>query len=127
MRNIVIVCGGRDYNDRVNIYDSLDKVHKDTPITKLVQGWARGTDQIAHAWARSRGIPSTHRKYRITNSDWQKLGKGAGRVRNKRMRDEENVDRVIAFPGNTGTANMIDLAHEKQIPVIQIDEKGRFL
>lgn len=97
-RNVVLVCGGRNYIDRSNVYQTLDLLHADKRITLLVQGFALGADQLAHQWALWRNVPSTGRKYQITSRMWSSQGKRAGWIRNKRMRDEERPDLVVAFP-----------------------------
>jgi hypothetical protein len=39
-------------------------------------------------------------------ADWNRLGPGAGHIRNQRMIDEGKPDAAVAFPGGTGTADM---------------------
>jgi len=123
-RFIVLVCGGRDFTDRRLLYRVLDAVHADTPISRLVQGYARGADRLAHNWAVSRRVVSTGRRYEVTPIMWAELGKQAGYLRNKRMRDDEQPHLVIAFPGNIGTPMMIDLAHEAGIEVLTVARDG---
>lgn len=36
----VIVCGGRDYKDRLTVFERLDIIHRCTPITLLIEGGA---------------------------------------------------------------------------------------
>jgi hypothetical protein len=113
----VIVCGGRDYNDRISLYEALDQiVIEHGPIDVLIHGNQRGADTLADAWARSRGVTPVG-----VPADWQRYGKSAGPVRNRRMITEHGPDLVIAFPGGRGTANMIGLAHEAEIKVIEIE------
>lgn len=54
-------------------------------------------------------------------------GKAAGPIRNQRMLDDGKPDRVLAFPGGRGTANMVKLAKAAGVPVheIRILEEGR--
>lgn len=101
----VLVCGGRDYADRNNIFDTLDSLHEDTAITTIIHGGARGADSLADAWARSRGI-KTH----VFFPDWDKYGNAAGPIRNQQMLKEGNPDYVVAFPGGKGTEHMISIA-----------------
>src|SRR5690554_1042511 len=122
MKNVVLVCGGRYYGvvpphtpktelpkakakakrERQIMFDTLDMFNNHTPITLLVQGWAKGADQLAHEWALERNVPSTGSKHQVTHSMWNKLGKSAGFIRNKNMRDEERPHIVLAFPGGNG-------------------------
>lgn len=48
----VLVCGGRNYNDRKRVFSTLDRIG----ITHLIQGGARGADALAKDWAKLRGI-----------------------------------------------------------------------
>lgn len=116
-RNVVLVCGGRDFTNRSFIYYRLDKLHKKRPITLIVQGFARGADRIADDWATLRKVESTERKYEITPAMWNKYGRSAGPIRNKQMLNEE-PDLVVAFPGGAGTANMITQAEDEGIEVL---------
>jgi ABC-type glycerol-3-phosphate transport system substrate-binding protein len=86
----VLVCGGRDYQDKDALYAVLDKLHRDTPITKIVHGAARGADSFGAWWALgarvfSQGYPA----------QWDVYGKRAGFIRNQEMIDVENIDRTM--------------------------------
>ena len=43
----VLVCGGRDYTDRVAVYEALDKINPDC----VISGAAKGADTFAKDWA----------------------------------------------------------------------------
>lgn len=107
----VLVCGGRDYHDEGRVYGELDKLHEYTPFTHLIHGGARGADTYAGMWALHHHIPAT-----IYRARWETEGHAAGYNRNVRMA-EANPALVIAFPGGTGTAMMIKIAKERNIPV----------
>ena len=124
-RNVVLVCGGRGFKARRLLWRSLDLIQADKPISLLVQGYARGADQLAHEWALSRGVPSTGRKYEISQDMWDSQGRAAGYFRNRKMRDQELPDLVIAFEGGPGTQMMIDLARET-IPTLKVSSDGFF-
>lgn len=47
----VLVCGGRDFRDVTAVYHALDQLDARYPITHLIQGGARGVDEIAAQWA----------------------------------------------------------------------------
>lgn len=98
----VLVCGGRDYDDKETIYDVLDALHTDIGIICIISGAARGADTLAINWAEDRAIPL--HKY---PANWDKYGKQAGALRNQQMLDEGKPDMVIAFPGGKGTADMV--------------------
>lgn len=99
----VLVCGGRDYCDQARIYTALDRLHSERGVALIIEGGARGADRIARSWAQARGIP-----YKTFDAAWKRLGNAAGPVRNQQMLDEGGPDAVVAFPGGSGTADMVD-------------------
>lgn len=54
-------------------------------------------------------------------ADWNTYGRAAGPIRNKQMLTEGKPDIVFAFKGGRGTANMIKLAKEAGIEVVEFD------
>lgn len=111
----VLVCGGRDYADARALAEVLDAIGRETPITRLIHGAARGADSLAAAWAKSRGIPAS-----AFPADWKTDGRAAGFVRNARMLREGRPEVVVAFPGGKGTAHMVNLARAAGVPVREI-------
>jgi hypothetical protein len=112
----ILVCGGREYNDRERVRNILDAVlegirsaGKDAVI---IHGNARGADLLADQYAREKSL-----KVLSFPADWNTYGTRAGPIRNKQMLDEGKPDAVIAFPGGTGTRNMVILAKRYGIPV----------
>lgn len=111
----VLVCGGRDFSDTLTAYSLLDKYHKEYQFDVVIEGDARGADRIAGFWARRNKLDNL--KF---PAEWDKYGKSAGYIRNKQMLDEGKPDLVIAFPGGRGTENMIKLAKEAGVEVIEV-------
>lgn len=111
----VLVCGGRDYSNRVHLFEILDREHSKTPFSVLIQGGARGADQLAREWASF--ADEIH--VETYNADWS-AGPSAGPERNQRMLDEGKPERVIAFPGGRGTADMVQRAYAAGLPVHEI-------
>ncbi len=126
----VLVCGGRDYTDRLNVYRWLDKLfapHNDPdgklvnwrqlprPDLHLISGAARGADSFATDWAMVNWVSSTE-----FPADWEQHGKAAGAIRNRQMLEEGKPDLVVAFPGGKGTANMIAQAKAAGVAVLEI-------
>ena len=107
----VIVCGGRDYEDRARVFAALDSLHAKRPITTIVHGDARGADSLAKDWALERGIDQEAHP-----ADWRKLGEVAGPLRNDRMASL-GADGCVAFPGGRGTADMVRRAEANGIKV----------
>lgn len=109
-----IVCGGRDYLNKIFIFKELDKLN----VTCIVTGGATGADQIAEDYAIYKNI-----KLIVHRAKWSEHGKAAGPIRNKKMLTEENPDIVIAFPGGRGTADMISQAKNFGVKVLEIVEQ----
>jgi hypothetical protein len=104
----VLVCGGRNFEDRDLLDFTLDKVlmkYGDDLI--IVHGAARGADLMAEEWAKSREV-----EYMGFPARWSKLSDKAGRERNTRMRDKTQPDACIAFKGGHGTAMMCSLMEQ---------------
>ena len=115
----VLVCGGRDYDNWLQMELTLDSFDtEERPITLLINGAARGADKMSSNWALRNG--TTHREY---PADWTKYGKAAGAIRNQQMLDSEDIDLVVAFPGGRGTADMVRRARKKGIEVVVVDPK----
>lgn len=110
----VLVCGGRDYADKMALWHTLDAFGP-PEITEVISGMARGADMLAAEWAIR--FKFTLHKF---PADWEKHGKRAGMVRNQQMLDEGKPDAVIAFPGGRGTADMVRRAERAGIMVHKI-------
>lgn len=136
----VLVCGGRDYEDRERVFDTLNEIHSGRPITLIIQGGATGADYFAKAWAMLLGIEVKQYDAQWDNLDVNPVlirfrkGKAynalAGGTRNQLMLDEGRPDIVVAFPGGTGTWDMVKRAYaakrgtRKELEVIEIREEG---
>lgn len=53
---IIVVTGGRDFNDRTAVFSALGLLHKQFPITELIEGGASGVDNLCKQWAQLHGI-----------------------------------------------------------------------
>ena len=110
----VLVCGGRDYQDKDKVFAVLDEIHSQTPISAIVHGCARGADTLGSDWAWVRGIDEERYP-----ANWKLYGKKAGPLRNQQMLDTK-PDLVIAFPGGCGTYHMINISREAGLEVRDI-------
>lgn len=97
----LLVCGGRDYNDRRGVFRSLDRLLTKRQVVTLIHGAAPGADSLAAQWAKERGIEQI-----ACPAEWEKYGKRAGPLRNAHMLTL-NPDGLVAFPGGRGTADMV--------------------
>ena len=111
----VLVCGGRNYNDHVRVAAVLNRLHSAKGIALIIQGGARGADELAYGWAKANGVEEIQ-----FDADWENQGSFAGPARNKRMLDEGKPDLVIAFPGGRGTADMVRKARRAGVEVVEI-------
>lgn len=110
----VIVCGGRNYNDRNHIHNTLCDIDaKRGPISCVIHGGVTGADHEAMIWAQmwaECGRKITHFPF-------------AAPIRNARMLAEGKPDLVVAFPGGRGTADMVRQARAAGVEVIEVGEK----
>lgn len=127
---VVLVCGGRDYKDRDNVVRWMDKLFAPSypsdidgsggtwlprPDLFLIEGGAKGADTFACEWAVVNWV-----RGKTYEANWEKHGKAAGFIRNQQMIDEGKPNMAIAFPGGSGTADMIQRALLANIPVLRI-------
>ena len=118
----VLVCGGRKYglgNDKEKLHVSqvLSALHDTRFISTVIEGGAEGADACAKIWADQASVPS-----QTYNADWKSHGRSAGPRRNQWMLDEGKPDLVVAFPGGSGTADMVRRAKAAGLEVIEIPE-----
>jgi hypothetical protein len=99
----VLVCGGRDYDQKLIVWRALAHLHITRGIDVLVHGAASGADTLAGHWAKERLI--TVEEYPI------EVGEGGFR-RNARMLASSRPDLVVFFPGGNGTRHMRQIAME---------------
>lgn len=88
---------------------------------EVITGGATGADQYAARWAHQNGRVST-----VVPAEWERYGRKAGPLRNRKMLDLE-PHLVIAFPGGRGTRNMISQARIADVPVAEVTEEGKVL
>lgn len=115
MQQTVLVCGGRDYDNRDMLFSVLNLAHAMNPIKLLIHGGASGADDLAGQWARHVGV-----NWKGFTAYWKTEGKAAGPKRNQRMLDEGKPDIVIVFPGGDGTADMVRRAEKAEVPVARV-------
>lgn len=110
----VLVCGGRNFHDRIAVFGWLQACHLTHKIECVIHGDASGADYLAGRWAETEKVP-----VRAFPADWDQHGKAAGPMRNQQMVDDGKPDLVIAFPGGRGTADMRRRATAAGIKVIE--------
>lgn len=112
----IVVCGGRDFNDRELCFQALDKIIPMYPDPEIVSGHATGADSLGEEYAREHALPVS-----IFPASWQVYGRAAGPIRNKQMLEYARQDNplIVAFwdGASRGTGNMIRQAKEAGVPV----------
>lgn len=109
----ILICGDRNWTDHLMIWDALIDAGSDVIV---IEGEARGADSLAREAAEAMG-------FRVLPfpADWERYGKAAGPIRNRRMLEEGRPDEVWAFHNDLGhskgTANMIAQARKAGVPV----------
>jgi hypothetical protein len=124
----VIVTGGRDYDPQLQgralVGLVLTAISQVKPIKTIVHGrcWnpqnedsKNGADFWAYIWAKNNdGVEEEEHP-----ADWKKHGKAAGPIRNSYMA-KLGADLCIAFPGGSGTTDMVNKAKRAGIPVLDL-------
>lgn len=116
----IIVCGGRNYRDWETMFSELDK--RLAGLSVIIQGGANGADRLAKDWATNNCVEWLEYK-----APWAEFGKRAGPLRNAMMLHDGKPDLVLAFPGGSGTSDMIRRAKAAGIPVHEVNESGSSL
>jgi hypothetical protein len=139
----ILVCGGRKYNDRATVHhelyalcpDSVGDTPNDTWLAPrdmvIIHGGADGADLWADEWAILNGLVPLEFKaawhdlsavpckvaHYLGGATYNAL---AGVNRNQKMIDEGKPDLVLAFPGSTGTEDMVRRAIAAGIEVRRV-------
>jgi len=117
----VLVCGGRDYDDRERLFRVLDKALEAATLAErtfvLIHGGAKGADALSGVWASMRKDRVEERVY---PADWKTHGRSAGPIRNRLMLTDGQPHVIVAFKGGNGTADMIRQGKKAGVPVYEV-------
>jgi hypothetical protein len=124
----ILVCGGRNYTNKEKVFEVLNELCNEnskyynpndnwlpSDITIITGGCPTGADDLAASFAMVHW--TVYKEYK---ANWVKYGRPAGPIRNQEMIDKEHPDLVVAFPGKTGTADMIRKARRSGIKIMTI-------
>ena len=107
---VVIFSGGTEWHDHELLWKALDETRARIPQMVLATtAQHKGCDQIAHAWAASRGIKTV--RFTLNRA----LGKRAGFLRNEQMMNLKPVHAVVC-EGSGLQANLLSRVQEGGIP-----------
>lgn len=115
----VIICGGRNFNNLDAVMRFLDMLHAIHGFTLVIHGDAKGADWCADRWATKNRLPIER-----FPAHWKLHHNAAGPIRNRQMLDEAKPELVIAFPGGSGTADMMRQAREAKVEVIDLSKEA---
>lgn len=96
----VIIAGSRDILDYKLVVQSIQRSGYE--ITEVVCGCAAGIDTLGEQWAINNEIP-----IKYMPADWNRHGKSAGPMRNKKMAEYADAAIVIWNGVSPGSKNMI--------------------
>lgn len=120
----IVVCGDRNWNDYATVEFVLDDI-LDSCLDEefvVIEGGARGADQMAAFWAASRVQSGVERV--CVPADWKNQHRAAGPIRNKKMLSLK-PDLVVAFHLNIdkskGTKNMLRASEKANVVTMLID------
>ena len=103
--------GDKGWEDYLYMMEVLDETKLLSGIDKIIQGKARGADQLARFWAHTRGVP-----FRDFEAHWDLYGNSAGPIRNRLQLKNGKPHLVIAFHRafhqSKGTADMVKISRE---------------
>lgn len=114
-----LICGGREFADQ-HMFDNVmfQLLGMWGMPSRIVHGAATGADTMADKWGKQHALDVIG-----LAPDWERHGNAAGPLRNEDMLYRYKPNRVIAFPGGKGTADMVARAKKRgahQITVIEI-------
>lgn len=118
----ILVCGSRKWSNLDTIEHFLIEAFGESRLRyhcsnlRVIHGAANGADRLGAIAAENLGIKNIH-PFPIKDEEWDRYGRAAGPMRNKRMLDEK-PNLVLAFGDGRGTQNCIDEARKRKIPVI---------
>ena len=117
----IAVTGGRNFSDKDLVWRVLDRnktnVEAAGATMFLVVGDARGVDYFARKWAEDRGV-----EHKVFVAKWKdaegNYNPAAGPIRNRDMLIS-GIDKLCAFPGGAGTADMTRICRNTKVYVVE--------
>lgn len=119
----VLVCGSRDWLPSQPIFAMLNGIRSTNSKMVLIEGGAKGADDIAAKWAEMTLKPEEHLRFEAKWDEYEPKDRWrAGHDRNRLMLEEGKPTLVLAFKDdfnwkmdNGGTENMVRIAKEAKV------------
>lgn len=113
----IIVAGSRAISNYDLVSETIKRFLQDHGLTvsdiEIVSGGANGVDRLAERWAIENSA-----KLSVFKAEWDRFGKSAGMIRNKKMREYANGLIAIWDGYSKGTKNMIMEARSHGLTVL---------
>lgn len=106
----VVIFGGRDYANYRKFNEVMAKLDQTWGITTVIEGEQSGADTMARMWALA------HNK-KLDPYKPKRYDSVGMMTRNQMMITRGRPERGVAFPGGTGTADMIRRCRAHGIPL----------
>ena len=118
---VILVAGGRDFDDYVRVKADLDKLKP----SSIISGGAKGADNLGEHYAYLKLHAGENMRLQCFPAQWDKYGKSAGYKRNQQMLDEGKPDLVLIYWDgiSKGTKHMLDIAKRAGVKV-QLEAYG---
>ncbi len=117
---VVLVTGDRNWN---NLFIIARELGMCVSMRRLVHGNAKGADKQSGRIAK---VLIGKDNVKAHTARWNKFGRAAGPIRNRKMQKKEKPQFVLAFHTNLaaskGTADMVSVARKAGIPVKVVTE-----
>jgi len=113
------------------VFETLDTLDASYSIDLIIHGKATGADTWADNWAVKNNVPifalaalwtdiTVEPSIIRTRFDGSKYNAAAGWQRNQRLLEEGKPNLVVAFPGGSGTADMVKRSRAANVEVLQV-------
>lgn len=112
-----IIAGSRNINN-VNLKVSEAVYYSGIKMTEIVSGTARGVDQAGELFGHKNNIP-----VKRFPAEWERLGRGAGYIRNSKMADYADALIAVWDGVSKGTKHMIEEARKRNLTVFVYEVK----
>jgi len=112
----VIIAGSRTIKDFGVVFNAINQ--SSFQISELVCGMAIGVDLLGKQYADHGDIPV--KEFEVSKKDWDRYGKAAGSIRNRRMAEYAEALILIWDGKSKGSANMKKCMEDLGKPIYEV-------